>query len=124
MSPLQAAFTSLKDYLAAQLAKQSGDFRIVRVEPYRTTRHHWASPYQVFVARFLVAGPKGYLWVEALYPVQLTAAANDYGELPLRATVQGYQGSLKMASDPVYCPPGDYPVFWHALADLLSRASK
>jgi hypothetical protein len=120
---MQTAFTSLKDYLAAQLAKQSGDFRIVRAEPYRTTRQHWASPYQVFVARFLVAGPKGYLWVEALYPVRLAEAANEHGEMPLRATVQGYQGSLKLASDPVYCTPGDYPAVWHGLAGLLSRVS-
>ena len=42
----------------------------------------------------------------------------------LQATVQGYQGSLKLVSDPVYCTPGNYPVFWHELADLLSRVSK
>ena len=124
MTPMQVTFTSLKDYLAAQLVKQSEDFRIVRAEPYRTTREHWASPYQVFVARFLVAGSKGYLWVEALYPVQLAEATNEHGEMPLRATVQGYQDSQKLASDPVYCTPGNYPVFWHGLADLLSQVNK
>lgn len=124
MTSMQATHTYLKDYLAAQLAKQPGDFRIVRAEPYRTTRQHWASPYQVFVARFLVAGPKGYLWVEALYPVRLAEASNEYGEMPLIATVQGYQSSLKGAANPVYCTPGNYPVFWHALADLLSKVTK
>ena len=124
MTPMQAAFTSLKDYLAAQLARQPEDFRIVRTEPYRTTRQHWASPYQVFVARFLVASPKGYLWVEALYPVRLAEATNEHGEMPLRATVQGYQDALKLASDPVYCAPGNYPVFWNELASLLSRGTK
>lgn len=124
MSPMQATFTSLKDYLAAQLAKQSKGFRIVRVEPYWTTREHWASPHQVFVARFLVDGPKGYLWVEALYPVRLAEATNEHGEMPLQATVQGYQDSLRLASDLVYCTPGNYPVFWHELADLLSRVNK
>lgn len=124
MTPMQATFTSLKDYLAAQLVSQPGDFRVVRADPYRTTRKHWASPYQVFVARFLVAGPKGYLWVEALYPARLTEAASEHGEMPLWATVQGYQDSLKLASDPVYCTPGNYPEVWHGLADLLSRVSK
>lgn len=124
MTPRQVAFISLKDYLAAQLVKQPGGFRIARVGPYRTTRKHWASPYQVFVARFLVAGPRGCLWVEALYPTRLAEATNEHGEMPLRATVQGYQDSLKLASDPVYCTPGNYPVFWHELADLLSRVGK
>lgn len=121
MTPMQAAFTSLKDYLAAQLVKQSEDFRIIRTGPYCTTRKHWASPYQVFVVRFLVAGPRGYLWVEALYPVGLAEAANEHGELPLWATVQGYQKRLKWSSAPVYCTPGNYPVFWHGLADLLTK---
>ena len=124
MTPMQTAFTHLKDYLAAQMVQQPGDFRIVRVEPYHTTRQHWASPYQVFVARFLVAGPKGYLWVEALYPVRLVEATNEHGEMPLIATVQGYQSSLKLVSDPVYCTPGNYPVFWQGLADLLSKVTK
>lgn len=124
MTPMQATHTHLKDYLAAQLAKQPGDFRIVRAEPYHTTREHWASPYQVFVARFLVAGPKGYLWVEALYPVRLAEAANEHGGMPLTATVQGYQSSRKLASAPVYCTPGNYPAFWHALDDLLSKVTK
>lgn len=124
MTPMQTAFTALKDYLAAQLVKQPEDFRIVRAEPYRTTRKHWASPYQVFVARLLVAGPKGYLWVEALYPVRLAEATDEYGAMPLQATVQGYRDSLRLVSDPVYCTPGNYLVFWHELADLLARVSK
>lgn len=124
MTPMQATFTRLKDYLAAQLVRQSEAYMIVRAEPYRATREHWASPYEVFVARFLVAGPKGSLWVEALYPVRLTEATNEYGEMPLLATVQAYQGGLKLVSEPVDCTPGNYPVFWHELADLLSRGNK